>query len=135
MKVIMKQELQNSFVYAKKGFLLLELLLAMSILISVLATLTLYQMQTYALYKNAQKRHQALHIADTILETISYTKKIQSTISFEDGITIVVRQVACPLDNFEGEDVCIFIELEVSWQLSSGLREKASFVTYFQGCP
>lgn len=127
MDVIMKQELQNFYTYAKKGFLLLELLLSMGILIMVISISALYQIKTMTLQQAAQKRQQARAMVDSVLETIYCTKQIPSHSLEKDGITMRVdsekSQINLDSSNFT------FVRVSASWTELSGQEEILVCVT------
>lgn len=123
----MKQELQNFYTYAKKGFLLLELLLSMGILIMVISISALYQIKTMTLQQAAQKRQQARAMVDSVLETIYCTKQIPSHSLEKDGITMRVdsekSQINLDSSNFT------FVRVSASWTELSGQEEILVCVT------
>jgi Tfp pilus assembly protein PilV len=113
MEAIMKQELQNFYTYAKKGFLLIELLLSMSILVMVISITALYQIKTMTLQQAAQKRQQARTLLDSVIETIYCTKQIPSHSFEKDGITVRVDPYYSSV--VLGSSDCIFIKASASW--------------------
>lgn len=127
MEVIMKQELQKFCTYAKKGFLLLELLLSMSILIMVISIGALYQIKTMTLQQAAQKHQQARMLLDSVIETIYCSQQIPSHSFKKDGITVRVDPHHSSIAL--GSSNVTFIQVSASWIELSGKQATLMCVT------
>lgn len=108
----------------KKGFLLVELLLALFMLIASISGIAVYQAHTYALCGDTKKRHEALNITNKVIETLHATHQIVPSIVVSD-VMVKVKPVAMSTylhvkPNLPSSDEPIFLEIDTSWRLTSG---------------
>lgn len=107
-----------------KGFLLVELLLALFMLLASISGIAVYQAHTYALCCDTKKRHEAINITNAIIETIHATRHIGSSTVMSD-VTVTVKPVSVSMylpgsQSLPMSDELIFLEIETSWRLTSG---------------
>lgn len=108
----------------KKGFLLVELLLALFMLIASISGIAVYQAHTYALSCDTKKRHEAINITNAVIETLHATRQITGS-TVMSNVTVTVKPVAMsrylPISlSVPERDELILLEIETAWKLVSG---------------
>jgi len=111
--------------HCNKGFLLLEIIIALFLLITTVSGIALYQAHTHMLCADAKKRHQAIALTDTVLETLSASGSlIASTV--HDGITVTISPIISPnILAYDG-----IFAVTTSWNTTAGLPLSISCITY-----
>lgn len=116
-----------------KGFLLVESLLALFLLMTSISGIAVYQAHTYALCADTKKRHEALALTNTVIETLHATHTIMPSTRLGDVIVtvkpIALKDFVLVESNVSPHDELIFLEIESSWRLTSGLQTSARCIT------
>ncbi|MBS1986328.1 type II secretion system protein [Candidatus Dependentiae bacterium] len=111
----------------KQGFMLLELLVAVTLFIGTVAGIALYQAHTYALCGDTKKRHAAVAVTRRVLERL-YATGIYVPSSTIDGITVSISPHNNPLpEGAFNEEVVQFLLVKTSWIAVNGVPTNTSF--------
>jgi Tfp pilus assembly protein PilV len=113
-----------------KGFLLLEVIIALFLLITTVSGIAVYQAHTHMLCIDAKKRHEALAMTTTVIETLSATKTI-IPLTVHDDITVTVTPLSnyyIPVTAIAHNDRLLFLEVTTSWKTTTILPTSMSCI-------
>lgn len=115
-----------------KGFLLLEVMVALFLLIGTVSGIALYQAHTQILCSDAHKRHQVLAVTNTVLEQL-HTTGIIVPVTVIEGVTVVIKPALfdSPFTDYSGDDRngCVFLTVQTTWTTTAGLPVSMEFIT------
>lgn len=110
------------------GFMLIELLVAITLFIGAVSAVALYQAQTYALCGDAQKRDAAVAVTRRVLERWYGTGSYAPSTTI-DGITVSITPHNNQIPEIAFNDnVVQFLCIKTSWAAVSGSPTTTSFI-------
>jgi len=137
----------NVFLSKGKGFLLIELLVALAILSGLTLVVSSQIWQSIKLHKEAELRLSALNCAVSLLDQIAKQKQITSmSKTTQDGISVVVDKANVAIDQKKIDQIVFpagqkyeekgepfwlfeFVQLTVRWKNLSQKKESMRFLT------